>query len=338
MLVVFLIIIVIVLILACVYFFMFQSYEQKNIVWGVNFSQMQAESLKLDWKKTYLAILEDLGVQKIKLITQWDFVEGNKQGDRYFKDIDWQVRQAELHGAQLMYVVGLKAGRWPECHAPGWAGALSEQEQKKALLEYITQIIGRYKDSKAIVAWQVENEPLFRFGECPSWYYDSSDFLKEEVALVKSLDPSRPVIISDSGEQSLWLNAARIGDKVGVTMYRKLWFKVVDGLGFYLTFPIPPIVYHYKAQVITSVFGKEVFCGELQAEPWASKLFYDVSLEEQEKSMNLQQFKSNVAYAKKSGLKEFSFWGVEWWYWLKEKHDRPEIWNEAKEIFKNSSN
>ena len=59
------------------------------------------------------------------------------------------------------------------------------------------------------------------------------------------------------------------------------------------------------------------------------------SLKEQEKTMNLNKFKENIVYAKQSGFKEFYFWGTEWWYWLKEKQNKPEIWNEAKKLFQN---
>jgi len=46
--------------------------------------------------------------------------------------------------------------------------------------------------------------------------------LKKEIDLVKSLDvKDRPVIITESGEFPLWIMAARYGDMVGVTMYKK---------------------------------------------------------------------------------------------------------------------
>lgn len=311
------------------YFFIGKAPKQERILWGVNFSQMQAENLKLDWKKTYLAILEDLGVKNLKLITNWNFVEG-KKNNYYFNDIDWQIQQAESHNAKLIYVVGMKTGRWPECHLPNWANDISKTAQQDELLKYIKEIVLRYKDSKSIIAWQVENEPLFDFGQCP-WY--DKDFLIKEVALIKSLDSSRPVIISDSGEQSIWFGVAQIGDIVSTTMYRKLWFHITDKLGFYGTFPIPAVSYYRKAQVIKFLFSKEVICGELQAEPWAYQVFYDVPLEEQEKTMNLMQFKENIEYAKLTGLKEFYLWGGEWWYWLKENKDKPEIWDEARKLF-----
>lgn len=322
-------ILVVLLIFFICYFFIGKVPKQKDIKWGVNFSQMQAEALKLDWQKTYLAILDDLGVKNIKLHTQWDWVEGTKD-DYFFNDIDWQIDQAKLKNAKIIYVVGMKTGRWPECHIPSWAEGLSKEQQQDEILKYVKEVILRYKDNDTITMWQVENEPLFRFGQCP-WQDES--FLKKEVELVKSLDPTRKIIVSDSGEQSSWFGVAKIGDIVGITMYRKVWGHITDSFGFYLDSFLPPIHYWRKAQIIKKIFGKDVVCIELQAEPWAHKVFYDVPLEEQEKTMNLEQFKKNIEFAEKTGLKEFYLWGVEWWYWMKEVQNRPEIWSEAQKLF-----
>jgi hypothetical protein len=304
--------------------------------WGVDFSQSQAEYLKLDWKETYSAIISDLGAKSIKLHTNWDWVEGKKD-EFFFNDTDWQVKQAEDNNVKLIYVVGMKTGRWPECHPPGWAQSMSKADEQAALLKYVTAVVERYKGSKAITYWQVENEPLFKFGICPSWYYANDSFLKQEVALVKSLDPSRQVIISDSGEQSTWMNAAKIADIVGITMYRNAWTHVTDTFGFEAYSFLNPVTYMRKAELIQKLYGKKVICIELQAEPWAGEPLMNAPMAEQLKSMNADMFKEDVAFARASGLDKFYFWGVEWWYWMATKQNHPEIWNEAKGLFHNDS-
>jgi len=314
------------------YFFVGMAPTQKDITWGVDFSQMQAELLGLDWKETYSAIINDLGAKNVKIHTQWDWVEGQK-GEYYFADIDWQLAQAKAKGVKIIYVVGMKSGRWPECHIPKWANSLQEQQQKDATLNYIKKIVQRYKDNKAIVYWQVENEPLFKFGQCPAWYYKNDDFLKQEVDLVKLLDPSRKIIVSDTGENSLWFGAAKIGDIVGTTMYREAWFHISDSFGLSFHYLFPPVYYYRKAELVKKIFDKDVMCIELQAEPWVSEPFYNVPLSQQEKTMNLSLFKNNVKYAKQTGLDKFYFWGVEWWYWMKTTQNQPQIWNEAKSLF-----
>lgn len=311
------------------YLFVGKAPLKEDITWGMNFSQMHAENLGLNWKEAYLALLDDLSVRNIKILTNWNFVE-KKNGEYNFEDIDWQIKEAERRVAKVIYVVGMKTGRWPECHLPGWALSLSKEEQQKEILEYIKDTVLRYKDSKAITAWQAENEPLFRFGICP-WY--DKNFLVKEVELIKSLDKERPAIISDSGEYSLWFQAAKIGDIVGTTMYRKVWVHITEKLGFYSKLLFPPKSYWLKAKIVEKIFGKKVINIELQAEPWFKDIFEEVSLEEQEKTMNLEKFRENIEFAKKSGFDTFYLWGGEWMYWMKEKKGESEIWNEAKKLF-----
>jgi len=309
------------------YLFIGTPSQAEEISWGVNFSQKQAKLLGLDWQETYLALLDDLKVKNLKLITHWDLIEP-EEGEYNFKDLDWQIQTAEEKGAKLLLVIGMKTGRWPECHIPEWAKILSKEEQQERILKLIEKIVLNYRSRTPIEYWQVENEPFFPFGECPKI---DKDFLKKEINLVKSLDiQGRPVVISDSGEGSLWITAAQLGDIVGTTIYKKVWFKQV---GIYVYYPLPPIFYWRKAQLIEKIFDKKVIVVELQAEPWGPKLLYDSPLEEQEKTMNLERFKYNVEFAKKTGLDQFYLWGAEWWFWMKEKQNQPEIWNEAKLLF-----
>ena len=317
------------LLISVSYFFIGEPPRAEEITWGVNFSQKHARDLGLDWKETYLALLDDLGIRNIKLITHWDLIEPEK--DKYsFEDLDWKISEAEKRGAKILLVIGMKTGRWPECHEPNWVrNQKSKIKNQKSLLEYIEKIVNRYKNNETIWAWQVENEPFFPFGECP-WMTDKK-FLKEEIKLVKSLDnKKRPIVISDSGEVSFWIRTALLGDIVGITIYRKVWF---TELRTYLHHFVPPIFYWRKAQIINKFFNKEVICVELQAEPWGPKLLYDSPLAEQEKTMNLEQFRYNMEFAKKTGFDTFYLWGGEWWFWLKEKHNQPEIWQEAKKLF-----
>jgi len=315
------------LLLIFCYLFIGTPPQAKEISWGVNFSQKHAQNLGLDWKETYSALLDDLKVKNIKLITHWDLIELN-EGKYYFEDLDWQIKKAEEKDARLLLVIGMKTGRWPECHIPEWAKNLNKEEQQKEILEMIEEVVLRYRERVSVWAWQVENEPFFPFGECP-WV--DKNFLKKEIDLVKSLDSqSRPIVISDSGEGSLWVNAAKLGDIVGTTLYKKVWFRQ---LGNYIYYPFPPTFYWRKAQLIEKIFNKKVVVIELQAEPWGPKLLYESPLEEQEKTMNLERFKANIEFAKKTGLDEFYLWGGEWWYWLKEKQNKPEIWQEAKKLF-----
>lgn len=310
------------------YFFVGSAPQAEKISWGANFSQAQASYLGLDWQETYLAILGDLKVKKIKIITNWNHLEG-RQGEYDFADLDWQIEKAKENKAEIFLVIGMRTPRWPECHIPEWAKGIDEQEQQDEVLKLVEKIVSRYQNEDSIIMWQVENEPFFPFGQCPRI---DKGFLKKEVALVKSLDPqNRPVAISDSGEWSFWIAAAKLGDKVATTLHRKIWF---EEIGTYIAYPLNPVFYWRKSQIIDKLFNKEVIGGELQAEPWCPGGFNDCSLLEQKKTMDLKQFEENIEFARKTGLKEFYLWGTEWWYWMKEKQQSPEIWDEAKTLFK----
>ncbi|MBM3257818.1 MAG: endo-1,4-beta-xylanase [Candidatus Nealsonbacteria bacterium] len=324
---IFFLIIFILLLAFAGYLFVGKSEPAENIAWGANFSQKQAIALGLDWQETYLALIDQLNVKNLKVATYWDLIEPEK-GNYLFDDLDWQIEKAGENEVQLLLVIGMRAPRWPECHVPDWAENLSKEEQQENILKLLESIVLRYKDSDSVWAWQVENEPFFPFGECR---WADSNFLKKEIELVKSLDPKRQIVITDSGEGSFWFASARFGDIVGTTWYKKVWF---HQLATYITYPFPPTFYARKAKIIDKFFGKEVICVEMQAEPWgATALLQAVPLEEQKITMNLNQFKENIESIKKAGFKKIYFWGAEWWYWMKEKNNQPEIWDEARKLF-----
>jgi len=309
------------------YFFVGSASEAQEITWGVNFSKKHAENLGLDWRVAYVALLDDLKVTYLKVSLDWNELEPEKDSFS-FANADWQVQEAEKREAKLLLVVGMKTVRWPECHIPEWAKDLSKQEQQQEILQLLKATVERYKDSPAVYAWQVENEPLLSFCNCP---WRDQEFLKKEVALVKSLDQSRPIVISDSGEFSFWIQAGRIGDIVSATMYRKVWFHEISR---YVEYPLPPVFYARKAAYIDWFFDKEVIGGELQAEPWGpGKLLYETTLEEQDAAFDLVQFRKNIDFAKRTGFSEHYLWGAEWWYWRMTVAEDSVFWDEARILF-----
>lgn len=311
------------------------SVADNEIVWGVDFSASQATYLGLDPKETYSAIIHDLGVRHIKIHTNWNAVEAT-QGTYDFSMLDWQVHEAEKNNVKLILVLGMKTGRWPECHTPAWLADVPKEERQATITRYIEATVTRYKDSDAVQYWQVENEPLLQFGTCPDWYYeDNLSLLETEVARVKALDSTREIIISDSGELSTWTDVAKIADIVGITMYRSSWDSSEDLFGLNPYTFLSPTFYAKKAGLIKQYYGKPVISIELQAEPWASAGLAEASLEEQALSMNPELFRENIAFAKQAGLSAYYLWGAEWWYFMKTKHNQPEIWNEATLLFQN---
>jgi hypothetical protein len=309
------------------YFFIGFDSQPKNMTWGVNFSAKQTDFLKLDSKETYTAILNDLGVKNIKISVYWDLIEKEK-GVYDFSELDWQMTKAEKYNANIVLAIGMRVPRWPECHLPNWARDLDKEEQQKEIMTMLKKVVSRYKDSPALSMWQVENEAFLKFGACP---WADAEFLKKEIAFVKSSDPNHKIIVTDSGELSFWIRAAQMGgDMVGVTTYKKVWQQQIR---LYVSYLFPSVFYNRRADIVKNVFNQKVIGVELQAEPWCANSIMNSSLAEQEKTMNLKQFQKNIEFAKNTGIDTFYFWGAEWWYYMKTIYNNSEIWDEAKKLF-----
>lgn len=319
-------ILAVIMVLVSVYF---SVPSRQKLFYGVTFSQKFAEELGLDWQKTYSAILDDLKVRKLRLIAYWDLVE--PEDDKFnFENLDWQVAEAEKRNANIILVLGRKTPRWPECHIPNWALEIrNPKSEKRLLLRYVEEVVKHYRDKSAITAWQVENEPLFPFGECGTV---GVGLLNREIELVRSLD-SRPIILTDAGELGFaWPYLAVKSDIFGTTLYRYVSNRVFGDIKYWF---IPAYYFRVKTWWAEKILGKDVLIAELQAEPWVTKLISTVPLDEQYKTMNPEIFKEAIDYAERSGFPKAYFWGVEWWYWLKEKKDMPEMWEAAKSVISN---
>ena len=323
---------VIVLILILAYYFLkIANYYPLSInlkhrpdFFGATFSTKFCDELGLDWKETYQAVLDQLQVRYIRIPVYWDEIE-KEEGVYDFSKYDYLIAEGEKRGAHFIVSIGRRVPRWPECHSPAWLNRKTEIEARVATLETIKTIVNRYRDRASVEYWQVENEPfLSTFGVCPP--LDAS-FLKQEFDLTRSLD-KRPVIISGSGELSLWRREAKIGDIFGSTLYRVIyspWFG-------YIKYPFPPVMYRLKAK-LAGLTPDRVMTLELQAEPWVpeGKMIY-LSKDEIDKSMSVKQFKANLQYAINLNFDRAYVWGVEWWYWQK-KYGNPQYWEIANSLF-----
>jgi hypothetical protein len=302
-------------------------YDKKELEYGLTFAKKHALSLDLPWKDVYLEMLDELKIKKLRLSAYWDEAEPEKNKFDY-TDLDWQINEASKRDVEIILAVGLRLPRWPECHLPDWAIDLEKEEREEEILEYIKKTIERYSKNKNIFAWQVENEPfLLGFGECPKF---DVNFLDKEIALVKKLD-SRPIIVTDSGELSFWVQAAKRSDIFGTSIYLNTYSQKLKK---YIHYPITPKFFHFKKNM-TKLFAnpKDWIVIELQAEPWGLVSYKHMSEEEKAITMDLEKFKEMINFSHQAGFKTFYLWGVEWWYWEKEINGNQTFWKEAKKLF-----
>lgn len=323
----------VVMIIALGLFFLSRDYSDQNakIIRGVSFSKFHADDLGLDWQKTYLAILDDLGVKNLRLSAHWPMIEP-ASGQYNFKELDYQINEAQKRKASVILAVGRRLPNWPECHVPDWATNLSKEDFDKKVLGQITATVNRYKSYNNIRYWQVENEPFLEFFSRETCGNLDEDLLKEEIALVKKLDPTRKILVTDSGEFGTWIGAYRIGDVFGTSQYLYIWNKRLD---FPFRYPIGAWFFNLKKNLAKILFGdKLIIAIEISSEPWLTKPISQVPIEVQLSRMDVEKFEEMIRLSNDSGFKDQYFWGAEWWYWLKQK-GKPELWVRAKELFKN---
>jgi Beta-galactosidase len=316
------------LFLSVALFYLAQKPVPQSITYGMSFNTMYARELGLDWKQTYDAILDDLKVRHFRLAAHWPMVEPEPNVYN-FAELDYQIKRAEETHSTVVLAVGRRLPRWPECHLPSWAQNLSAEERNRSQIAYMETVINRYKHSKAVTVWQIENEPflsVFAHDFCGNL---DTNFLDREIALAKSLDGTRPILVTDSGNIGTWQGAYSRGDMFGTSVYVYFWNPQLGQFRTYLA----PWFYRVKDNAMALLYGKKKsVLIELSAEPWLIEPVENVPLETQFTRMNLEKFEDILNYAKDTRFDEQYLWGAEWWYWLS-LQNHPEMWNRGKELF-----
>lgn len=305
-----------------------QKPKPDAITYGMSFNTLYARELGLDWKQSYDAIVDELGVRHVRLAAHWPMTEPIP-GVYNFTELDYQVKKIEEVGGTVILGVGRRLPRWPECHIPQWARELNESQFDQALDRYIEQVVLRYKNSPAVITWQIENEPfleVFAYEHCGKLDVEQLD---REIALVKNLDPSREVLVTDSGNLGTWFGAYSRGDQFGTSVYVHLWNPQTGPLRTIL----PPWFYRVKDNFMSLLYGeKHTMLIELSVEPWLVEPILDVPLEVQFTRMNLMKFEEILEYAEETHFDRQYLWGAEWWYWL-HLQGRSEMWERGKQLY-----
>lgn len=322
--------ILVVLCLSLLHIILEQSFTKvENPRYGVSFSTKYAQELGVDWRKNFTALLDDMGIRRFRLMSYWDLLEAEK-GQLDFTDLDWQMDEAHKRGATVSLVVGLRQPRWPECHQPSWYSGLSSKERETALFNFVEAVVQRYSHHPALQSYQLENEALNRhFGTCQAADIDQAR-LKRQFQFVTKLDPNHPVYMSLSDQHGLPLGSP-VPDKYGFSVYRTVWNEKFGPIHSYVTYPTPIWYHRLRAWWIRTFKDRDIFIHELQLEPWGPRATKDLSMEEQNKSMSIDQISANLSFARKIGARDIDLWGGEWWYWRKTVHNDPSIWNAVKQ-------
>jgi hypothetical protein len=306
------------------------SNNGRQTQFGVSFIPDYAQSLGLDPKQTFDALL-NINVKEFRLTSYWSDIEPNP-GQYDFSMLDWEFSQAEAHHAKIILTLGLRQPRWPECHPPNWINTAEPTSEWQPQLEQFMQtVVNRYKSSPSLEYYQLENEYFLQgFGTCNN--FSRSRFISED-NLVKSLDPHHEIIIGRSNNFLGMPVGKPQPNIIGVSVYQRVWDANLTHR--YLEYPWPAWYYSFMAESQKIFTGHDMIITEMQAEAWPpnGKSITQISLNEQNKSMNPKILKQRFDYSKATHVSHVEMWGAEYWYYRAVKLHDPSLWNVAKQEF-----
>jgi hypothetical protein len=201
------------------------------------------------------------------------------------------------HQTRVVLTIGARNFLYPELHEPAWAGPrqqpyLDEMQAAAAYRIYFDSSIARYRGSRLLYAWQVENEPLDYVGNALTREDRITPTqLAWEIGEVHRLDGAHkavtttydglnatvdmiqlwtPQLLSRFGPNGHPEQALEAGDALGLDLY-------VDGPNIPLRRATSiELRAEWKEQAIgfwadrAHARGKELWLAEMQAQPWAN--------------------------------------------------------------------
>jgi len=299
---------------------------------GVSFIPDYAENLGVSPQQTMDGLL-GIGVRHFRLVSYWSDMEPSP-AHYDFSQLDWEFQKAEAAHAKITLSLGLRQPRWPECHMPDWASHEPVSQWQPQLEQFMQAVINRYKNSPSLDSYQLENEYFLQgFGLCTNM---DRQRLVDEYNLVKKTDPSHKVIVSRSNNALGIPVGQPKPDEYGISVYKRVWDAKITHR--YVEYPIPAWFYGFLAGLQKLHDGNDMIIHELQSEAWAPNYesLTQISLAEQNKSLNAKRLHDRFGYGKATGMREIYMWGAEYWYYrLVVLHD-PSLWNVAQQEFKQS--
>jgi hypothetical protein len=283
---------------------------------GISFSHRHAVYLGLDPIRAFEQLV-NMGFGVVRISAYWDEIAA-----RGFRSLHTLLETAGRAGQPLVLTVGMKAIRWPEFYVPQTLASLTTRDLQGPLSEFISTTVEHCKDSPAIVAWQVENEPLNRSGPNRRWI--PLYLLAAEVEAVRKLD-ARPLILNafrhftlasdwmsrpwpwTSVEQQL-LRLLDKGDVLGLDIYTRIaWtFSRISRVSTArASWPNEATAVADQAHAA----NRNAWVTEAQAEPWGPGSFGPA---------DVAAVYSRLA---NGAFERVLLWGAEHWLWCQARGD-----------------
>lgn len=328
---------------------------------GTSFSPWRAEYLGLDYQKAFTR-LEAMHFRVIRLSAYWDQVD--RDG---YDQLDWLMNEAQRAHQPVMLTVGMKALGWPEFFIPDATRSVravsngqdvaAEPTIREGTLGFVDETVLRYRDNRALIAWQIENEPFNRAGPDRLWI--DANFVRDEIASARSLDGHhRPIIVNafshfnivfdrasarqgfdlrqllgfeaDGAERDA-LSVLNRGDVLGLDVYTAIGYKFLGQNQMSHADSDWPDRLAMMRELARRQ-GKQAWITEAQAEPWESSPNSYTS----PKSTSPEAIRTIFANLKDAGYTTILFWGSEYWLWREDRGDSRWV-NTVKSILRKES-
>jgi hypothetical protein len=260
------------------------------------------------------------------------------------RELDTHLEAAERAGKRVVLAVGaVKNFGYPEFFVPAHhlrqplrERSLVTPETHPVLLSgaagFIKRIVERYRDSPAVVAWQLEHEAVDPLGFEHSWRL-SVQFVERELEALRAADSSRPVVMNGYLPTSLperlvqWWRTRPQGDSLAVAAR----YADIVGLDYYPRHAVAGIgsrtLYLGRECRAIKHPGKRLMVSEGQAEPWETSttppnpengLMYSCPPDQM-----IRNYNSAMGWSRpESPLYAYLFWGAEYWVLRGQTGDR----------------
>ncbi|HEV2414673.1 MAG TPA: hypothetical protein VGX27_07680 [Candidatus Dormibacteraeota bacterium] len=270
----------------------------------------------------------------VRLPVYWDDVEP-APNLLDFESIDSLLKAIRVHNrtaahpTRVVLTIGARNFLYPELHEPDWAGPreqpfLAGAQDGPEYRKYFDASIARYRNSRLLYAWQVENEPFDEVtNDSTGADQISASQLAWEVSEVHRLDPAHQVVVTTYNGLNVFIDLMELyapSTLLGVTYngHPQAALNAADALGLDLYVDGPNVPYRHlttvyvreqwKQQILhfwanrAAKQGKPLWLSEMQAQPWMdSDTFQPKDL-----------LASAVDY-RQENLQVVLMWGVETW-------------------------
>jgi glycosyl hydrolase family 42 (putative beta-galactosidase) len=312
---------------------------------GVSFRPLQAEAMGLEPRAALSALLEH-PYEFIRLAALWNRMEPTLDiFDSSY--LDWQVGAAERAGKQVLLALGaVKNFGYPEFFVPthhlrtpiregSLVSEASHPELLTAAIGFAARVVDKYRDHESVIGWQVEHEAADPLGMEHSWRL-ATEFVKREVAVVKALDPKRPILLNAFMPMSMpvavqqWWRTRDQGDSlslarvvaeiIGVDVYPCHALGAAGNWSVYLEAGKREWQGHYgRLFSWAGAHGRRMMITEGQAEPWEAVTTppnpVAQAMESCPPERVIENYNRCLNLARQSGcaLDAYFFWGAEYW-------------------------